>query len=494
METPLTDSIRVVDRAAIPLDAANPHASSINVHAGRRDQRTIEAIQRLIGCWQPSQADIDREFNDFFSAVRALPQETSPKDMSKTKEPAIEARPTLQARLLRVLGVGLDGEPIAGGRDDFGGLLTGHEGMVTLQSEAKSVHIKGRELIARFWHFASTYKPEEACSASSNASLSCVSSASVEHERANIITAIMNGLADGLQTDSPTTDHVVCDPGKIQRLVTGTLNGYLRLQNGLFVDIDDNGLVNGPKKAAGGGGGAVAVVGVGGGGGAVAVVGAGAAGGGAVAVVEAGAAGGGAVAVVEAGAAALAAAPVIMNFNEIAQYLQPFVVLLMEQDASARPRTGDEFFMRLFQYLNQLADGDVLTFGRQRINLDPASVVYYMRMMTPAVIRKDEGRPAVITAPAEIDPEGSFVACIGLDTFRVDDYMAQFGVADRAQLAAARRDEAGARALRGQQDREGGAGAGGAGAGEGAGAGAGACAGARARAARATPLHHQNRE
>lgn len=110
------------------------------------------------------------------------------------------------------------------------------------------------------------------------------------------------------------------------------------------------------------------------------------------------------------------------------------------------PQNGNEFFTRLFEYRNALADGRVPAFGGQRINLDPHEVVYYVRMMSPI----SEGGKIV---RYDINPRESLVALLGFDDFQVNDYMHQFGARDQAQLAQARRIEA-ERALRAQQDRE----------------------------------------
>jgi hypothetical protein len=100
-----------------------------------------------------------------------------------------------------------------------------------------------------------------------------------------------------------------------------------------------------------------------------------------------------------------------------------------------------------------LADGKIQIFGGEPINLDPSAVVYYVRMMTPAVFGKDQFGKDKIRVPAEISPEKSLMVMLGFDDFGVDDYMLHFGDRDRAQLDAARRIEAD-RALREQQDRE----------------------------------------
>ncbi|MES2252769.1 MAG: hypothetical protein V4482_03685 [Pseudomonadota bacterium] len=405
-EAPLNDEIRLGGMRDI-VQGANPYAAGINVHDGQREARTIVAVERLVGDWQPTQEEIDREFDAFLQAVRALPKRIDqlPLNIQQLRIENRNRHLTLQQRLLTALGVDLNGKRIHQPDRGFGGFLAGSYGEVSIGS----LHINAREFIARFWHFANSYVPEGGSDHSGSPAAASVaaSSGAIETERAIIRTAIMNGLAEGLQKDSETTDHVVCDPGKIQRLVMGTINGRLRLANGLLVDIDDIGLVNGAKKAA--------------------------------SAEEQGAG---------VGVAVMVDAPMIANLDEISQYLQPFMDEIMGQEPKDRPQNGNAFFMRLFQYRNALADGHVHFFKGQRINLDPAEVVYYVRMMSPAT---REG--GIVRVQAEINPGMSLVELLAYDDFHVDDYMHQFEARDRAQLVEARRIEAD-RALRAQQDRE----------------------------------------
>ncbi len=433
LETSLGQAIRLGGMAAVA-QGANPYAAGINVHDGLRDQRTIEAVKRLTEDWSPRQDEIHSEFNEFWQAVRALPTRLDqlPTDIQESYQQAkaklnvaadsnnqaekkalqakidvVEARLKLQIGLLRTLGVTLDGTISSRSPGDYGGLLTGTNGQITLMHGNTELRINARELIARFWHFANHYVPEGDVNYSSSAAASTSTRAShnaIETERANIRAAIMNGLAEGLQKDSETSNHVVCDPGKIQRLVMGTINGRLKLANGLFVDIDNIGLVNGDKKAP---------------------------------EIET---------PQDDPARGPQAALMIRNLDEIAQYLQPFMDNLTRQNTADRPQNGNEFFMRLFEYRKALADGDVPAFGGQRINLDPSEVVYFVRMMEPISERGKIVR-------YDINPERSLVALLGFDDFQVDDYMRQFGERDRAQLADARELEA-RRALVAQQDRE----------------------------------------
>jgi len=119
------------------------------------------------------------------------------------------------------------------------------------------------------------------------------------------------------------------------------------------------------------------------------------------------------------------AAPMITNFDEIARCLLPFLDEIWEQSPEDRPKNGNEFFLRLFAYRNALADGNVQEFGR--VNLDPASVVYFLRMIVYRVHHME-------IIGYYIDPPASFFEQVGLGDFQVDDYMRQFGERDRALL------------------------------------------------------------
>ncbi len=288
--------------------------------------------------------------------------------------------------VLRSLGINQNGHVLPKpANESFAGLLHGvdGDGNFTLSAKGNRMQVSGRELIARFWDFANTYQESHTASG-----------ALVENERAAMRDGIMNALAEGVIRKHNT---LRCEMGRVQLLALATLQGRLRGSDGKVVDVDGLGL--NPE-----------------------------------------------IAVAGAGAAAVApiaphVAPKIRNLNDIAQYLQPFIDSLGHDI-----KTAEQFYMLLFNYRNNLAEGHVMARG-ERIDLDPSEVVYFVRMMEPIT---EHGK----IVRYDINPAWSIVAQIGFGgAFPVDDYMAQFGARDQAQLTEARRIEA-ERALREQQDRE----------------------------------------
>lgn len=377
-DTPLGEFLQLRGMRAAE-QGANRYAGGINVHAEGRDQRTLAAIQTLVASWNPEVAEIEQEFTHFWKAVGAL----------NTK---------LQKPLLRTLGVDINQEPVhQQSTHDFGGLLTGGDQAITLIHGGHVLKINARELIARFWHFANAYIPEAD-------DITVAPGASLELVRDTIRTGIVNGLADGLQQDSKTSSHVVCDPGKVQRLVVSTLQGRLKGADGKVVDVDDLGLNKTAMKSA---------------------------------VVHD-------EAQVNHNDQVQQPVHAVQNLNEIGQYLQPFI----DDLANTQPKDANEFFIHLFRYRDNLEVGNTSFFGGQPINLSSDSVVYYVRMMEPAIWEKGK-----MIVSAEINPEKSLMAQLGYDVFRVDDYLAYFGEQDIIQLTAARAEDQ-RRALIEEQNRE----------------------------------------
>ena len=322
---------------------------------------------------------------------------------------------TRQARVLRSLGIDRNGNVLPKpAHETFSGLVSGvdESGKFVLSGNNESMRVNGREIVARFWHFANTYDEHEYTAASS---LSRAPSSETIRDRQNMREGIIDALVRGVNEHNTLR----CEPGRVQLLGLATVQGRLSGADGRVVDIDNLGL--NPEVAVVAAGAAVE----------------------AAAVVPAAQ-----VAVPAQGAQAEPA--LITNLDEIAHHLQPFVNSL-----GAHITTANQFYMELFRYINRLADGGVMARG-ERIRLDPASVVYFVRMMEPAVV--SGGR---VRVPARINPHASLVALFGFgDAFRIDDYERQFGARDRAQFEAAqaaaraRIELEQRRALVAQQDRE----------------------------------------
>lgn len=193
----LTNEIRIDNINAIPKDLS-PYAAGIDAHAGGRDQRTIEAIKIFEKSWPLKPEDIDRQYEKFFQAVQEL--EESKKSL-----------------VLRSLGVDQHGRvlPKPSG-ENFAGLLHGvdGEGNFILSKRGNRIEVHGRELIARFWHFAHAY---------------------VGNERDVLCRGIMNALAEGV---IPTHNILRCEMGRVQLLLMATLQGRLKDIDGEVVDLD----------------------------------------------------------------------------------------------------------------------------------------------------------------------------------------------------------------------------------------------------------------
>lgn len=333
----------------------SPYEIGINIHSSGRVGRTNEAIKTLIEYWNPTEDDISYYFSEFWKDLQLI--------KNKIKLEAI----------LDTLGLNSNGSyRNIKNTQSFNGLLNGINGIVTLNN----IKIAGIELIARFWHFACTYKPED--------------NEKIENEISNIKQAIFNNLEDGLENDENKqldySEHVVCDDGKVQRLVCSTLQGRLKDKNGLYVDIDKLGLniVKNKKKLSNR----------------------------------------------------------ITNLEIIHQYMQPFIAMLNSQkeiensinksemfqgisDTSVGnciPKSANEFFRAVFEYIDKLESGKIAGFIGENIMLDIHKVVYYVRMMSPTGIKNE----------LDINPNTSIINTYSElynypDLFQVEDYMSQFG-------------------------------------------------------------------
>jgi hypothetical protein len=155
----------------------NPYAAGINVHHGDRDRRTADAFKKL---WDTQGAlsceDINANYREF-------------RDYLDTQKESVKAD------VMRVLDNNVSSE--------WGGLLKGRVTTAGLDTT-------GQELLARLWAFACTGDEQE-------------------NKKIAIITALKNSIDRGA---------VVCNPGKLQRLATSVLQGYLP-----GVNIDGEGFV-----------------------------------------------------------------------------------------------------------------------------------------------------------------------------------------------------------------------------------------------------------
>lgn len=184
----------------------------VDVHNnnGVRDKATYEAIVEYIKTCNLSPAELKANFEEFWEYKNILPEDK-------------------KQDFLRVLGV--DEELISKrySSGDFGGLLNGTISMFAMGNSYGSYDPK--HLLGYFWNFAKTYVDPN--------------SDSDEYlERENIKYGILSGIisalqhdGDNIKTDGKDKYHVVCNPGKLQRIVSSTLNGRFKI-NGKLVNVD----------------------------------------------------------------------------------------------------------------------------------------------------------------------------------------------------------------------------------------------------------------
>lgn len=281
-----------IDRNA---NGNNQYRNGVNVHGDNRDNLTDKCINVLFETYNLSDEEIDRSFDNFWQYSMKLD-------------------PDNKILLLRVLGVDENRNPVRGENTDFGGLLTGD---VVVGGNT----VTTKKFIAYFWHFSNTFK-DETCGEDEDC---------IESERENVKYGLLRGLISSLQDDRSLEDirngvsrsHVVCNPGKIQRLVVSTLQGRLKDKNGNYVYVDKEAIqikqVEEKKE--------------------------------------------------ENDEENIDNRPII-NYNEIKRHLQNFI-----QHASlVENLTLEKFLEDLFEYLRSLEENDII--------LSTGSVIYYISMMS----------------------------------------------------------------------------------------------------------------
>ncbi|HSX37602.1 MAG TPA: hypothetical protein VLE95_02095 [Chlamydiales bacterium] len=161
-------------------DLAVLAAGGINVHDNDRDQRTRNAVELLrTNTGTMSEEEIDLAVALFSSYLYSFPDE-------KIREKA----------QFVLAGV-------AKTEKDFPPLLGDHSFTVA------GLKISGEELIARLWRFAEGY--------------SDLRVQDQNREKENVLVSIVRALSQSIESDG----HRVCNPGKVQRLIAGVLQGRL---------------------------------------------------------------------------------------------------------------------------------------------------------------------------------------------------------------------------------------------------------------------------
>ncbi len=333
----------------------NPYEVGMNVHAAGRDQKTQEAFKLLLSLWAPTDSEVAQYSQAFI-------------DYAINQDAADAA---VANRVL--LGIGRK-------THDFGGLL-----------QAKGLLIQGemilpRDLLARLWHFVTIKIAKD------------ISPAEVKTAQASIIGA----LRDSVETD----DHVVCDPGKLQRLariLQGRLEGA-KIDQRLEISADaklvkvNPALLQQPAEVQ--------------------------------------------------PMAAAAPVPARPQYIRDVNVIQNHMNELDRKWQAITPATAEEMLRDTFEYLGELK--------RQDIYLDPRDVVFYLIFGTCKTHNGPGGK-------FRLDPNfGPLADTQGM--FRLDDYMMQYSQREQENFVAAQAQQqpaAAAAALMPHQDQ---AAAGGAGA------------------------------
>lgn len=195
------------------------YRAGVNVHDEERDKRTYRAIKAYVDSCHLSNEELDRLFGEFWEYKDSLSHQQ-------------------KEDFLRVLGVDERLRPKIYNRGDFGGLLNGRV-VLSFRGENYGEHDPKR-LLGYFWNFAKTYVDPMANG----------NEAIINAERENIKHAILTGIISALQHDGNDVRndgrdlyHVVCNPGKLQRIVAATLSGRF-IVNGRPVDVDNVQLVD----------------------------------------------------------------------------------------------------------------------------------------------------------------------------------------------------------------------------------------------------------
>lgn len=164
--------------------AGNQNGLLINVHASGRDRRTWKAIdlfkEESTKKYHFDPKSIDLEIKDMFAFFSN--RQNFPDDSTYHK-----ARVTL----------GLEKSTDS---NSYGPLIGGHN------------DVRNKEILARMWHFTRVYDDPKAVSVEQK-----------KTERQNALKSFISGLASAVEHG----DHLVCDPGKIQRLVISLLQGRI---------------------------------------------------------------------------------------------------------------------------------------------------------------------------------------------------------------------------------------------------------------------------
>jgi hypothetical protein len=205
LETPLAQPVPPLQGGMDAVDAGGGYAQGINVHAGGREDATTAAYRLLLAHQDQegvSLEDITAAYDDFMRVLNTLDE---PRRSNVRIALGLEARKA----------------------GSFGGLLSGRVSSCGLD-------MMPQDLLGRLWHFASRYKDPAAVTPEDDA-----------REQDLAREGVFSALADAIESSG----HLVCNPGKLQRMVVRVLQG--RLQG---VNVDGREFVPDSSGAASGSG------------------------------------------------------------------------------------------------------------------------------------------------------------------------------------------------------------------------------------------------
>jgi hypothetical protein len=192
LDQALLEATEIDDGWMVPIieriGRGNIYAVGINVHAIARDSSTRKAIELLVAATGAmTEEEIELANGMFLSYLLSQPES--------------EIRTRAEKALIGPRGI----------EDEFGPLYP--DDSFTIDGFI----ITGKEAIARFWHFTNTYLDRDP-------------EADIERQREIARDAMILSLNNSYNHFG----NMVCNPGKVQRLVTGVLQGRL---NGVNVDV-----------------------------------------------------------------------------------------------------------------------------------------------------------------------------------------------------------------------------------------------------------------
>jgi hypothetical protein len=182
LETPINAPIPPLGGGMAAAAVQGGYAFGINVHDAGRDDATTAAYRLLLEAQRVlSSSTIQGAYGDFMRALDGLTNES----------------------LKRKVRIALGLEAASGG--GFGAL---NDGRIT----SCGLNTNYQDYIGRLWHFASNYADPLATTPETQA-----------REQENARRSLFGALATSIEADG----HLVCNPGKLQRIAVGVLQGRL---------------------------------------------------------------------------------------------------------------------------------------------------------------------------------------------------------------------------------------------------------------------------